>query len=397
MGGPTVRDHRRARLGRWDRDQGLGVPDQAGDAGSGVAQHHGGGRERRRGRRLGEARLAVEPLHGQHPVRVGAGGVVAQQRLAHPGPRVEAGVARAERHSHGERRVVDVVGCPDSVAVSVHADDGPGAREDLQRSHGAVPGPVAVEPSAVTVTHGRPAVPAVERWPDEGGHGHAVLPQVRRADRAVVGLDLPDRGQQGPLEAAARARLGQHRGRSLVGRQRGGRDRGVGRHAGPREPREACGPDDEGSGDPGGAGGCAIGAQAGAVLGRGRILEGEQADRRDADEPQADHGSGYDGERAEHRPLPEAELSIPTASCPRWHASSVPRRPSGRPPTLVVDAAGSSVSGQRPRMFWRAPFMLVGTGPLGSGMFERLASSAFSRASTSVIWAGLMLRPSFVT
>ena len=48
-------------------------------------------------------------------------------------------------------------------------------------------------------------------------------------------------------------------------------------------------------------------------------------------------------------------------------------------------------------MFPRAPFMLVGTGPLGSGMLDRLASSALSRWSTSVISAGLTLRPSLVT
>ena len=43
------------------------------------------------------------------------------------------------------------------------------------------------------------------------------------------------------------------------------------------------------------------------------------------------------------------------------------------------------------------PFMLVGTGPLGSGMFERLASSALSRLRMSVISAGFTERPSFCT
>ena len=43
------------------------------------------------------------------------------------------------------------------------------------------------------------------------------------------------------------------------------------------------------------------------------------------------------------------------------------------------------------------PFMLVGIGPLGSGMLRALASSALSRLSMSVISAGLSLAPSFVT
>ena len=48
-------------------------------------------------------------------------------------------------------------------------------------------------------------------------------------------------------------------------------------------------------------------------------------------------------------------------------------------------------------MFCRMPFMLVGTGPFGSGMFDRLASSALSRLRMSVISAGLTWRPSFWT
>ena len=52
-------------------------------------------------------------------------------------------------------------------------------------------------------------------------------------------------------------------------------------------------------------------------------------------------------------------------------------------------------TGQRPRMLPRMPFMLVGTGPLGIGMFGRLASSALSRLRMSVISAGLTWRLSF--
>ncbi len=48
-------------------------------------------------------------------------------------------------------------------------------------------------------------------------------------------------------------------------------------------------------------------------------------------------------------------------------------------------AAAPGRLSQRPRMLPRIPFMLVGTGPLGIGMLERLASSALIRASTSVI------------
>ena len=43
------------------------------------------------------------------------------------------------------------------------------------------------------------------------------------------------------------------------------------------------------------------------------------------------------------------------------------------------------------------PFIEVGIGPLGSGMFERLASSALRRARMSVISAGFTDLPSYVT
>ena len=52
------------------------------------------------------------------------------------------------------------------------------------------------------------------------------------------------------------------------------------------------------------------------------------------------------------------------------------------PPADQVQAMpGSSgrAEAQRPRRLPRLPFMLVGTGPLGSGMLERFASSALIR------------------
>ena len=48
--------------------------------------------------------------------------------------------------------------------------------------------------------------------------------------------------------------------------------------------------------------------------------------------------------------------------------------------------------GQRPRIWPRKPFMLVGTGPLGIGMIGRAASIALSRLSMSVISAGFTWR-----
>ncbi len=64
---------------------------------------------------------------------------------------------------------------------------------------------------------------------------------------------------------------------------------------------------------------------------------------------------------------------------------------------LIVVRAAAPAGGQRPRMLPRMPFMLVGTGPLGSGMVGRLASSALSRLRMSVISAGLTWRPSLCT
>ena len=70
-------------------------------------------------------------------------------------------------------------------------------------------------------------------------------------------------------------------------------------------------------------------------------------------------------------------------------------------PDLGLDVAGRHRSTDRTRLaaalLPRMPFMVVGTGPLGIGMLERLASRALSRWRTSVISAGLTWRPSFWT
>ena len=58
-------------------------------------------------------------------------------------------------------------------------------------------------------------------------------------------------------------------------------------------------------------------------------------------------------------------------------------------PTFRELTGNASLSAHLPRICERMPFMLVGTGPFGIGTLGRAASSARSRARTSVISAGL--------
>ena len=83
-----------------------------------------------------------------------------------------------------------------------------------------------------------------------------------------------------------------------------------------------------------------------------------------------------------------------TATGPDLASRSTMPRPTPRPPPVTTY---DGRTGQRPRIWPRMPFIEVGTGPLGIGMLERLASRALIRCRTSVIWAGLMALGSLVT
>ncbi|HYJ74262.1 MAG TPA: hypothetical protein VEV65_01620 [Kineosporiaceae bacterium] len=120
--------------------------------------------------------------------------------LALPGREVAA--AGAQVAGGGERGVVDVLGVGGAVAVGVRAVPGPGSRDELHRADGAVRPGVAVEPTAVGVVDERHAASAVEAGAVDRRGDVTVGLHVRAAEAAVVGLDAPDAGEQGPADVA---------------------------------------------------------------------------------------------------------------------------------------------------------------------------------------------------
>lgn len=134
-------------------------------------------------------------VHGRLVVRQDRAGLTRQR------PQIAAGSTQVARRS--DRRVEDVERIDTTVAVAVPAPGGPGRRDELHRSHGAVVHRVAVEPPAVGVADQCRSV-SVESNADGLASGRAVGEQQCPSETAVIGLHPSDGGEQRPRDAAGR-------------------------------------------------------------------------------------------------------------------------------------------------------------------------------------------------
>ena len=142
---------------------------------------------------------------------------------ARPRRRVRQVADRTQQVPRRHRRVEDVVGVADAVAVAVLAPVHPRPRQELHRPDGPIAHGVAVPLAAVTVPDDRrPRHRPVEHGTHDPAPGVPLL--VDAAAEDVPGLDPPDAGEKPPTEVTGR--LARRQGRPPPSGMRRGRSPG---------------------------------------------------------------------------------------------------------------------------------------------------------------------------